>query len=79
MDTNLFRNLFNFQISLGFWIKTLGILFSAFYIVFAVIVVRQIRILNGVVEITAGKLLEVLSDAQLILAVVLFIYSLIIL
>lgn len=63
-----------------FFIKPILLVFLGFYLIFALIVFKQIKSLNGIVKAgTASSTLELIAVINLLAAVSLFLYSLVIL
>lgn len=71
--------LFQGQQTADFAIKLFGILFSSFYIIFSVIVARQVKTLNSTVTLTAGSFYTVIADVQILLSIFLLFFSIFIL
>ncbi|OGK27965.1 hypothetical protein A3D80_04050 [Candidatus Roizmanbacteria bacterium RIFCSPHIGHO2_02_FULL_40_13b] len=64
---------------LSVFIKLFGITLSMLYILFSLVIIRQISQLRVSIEVHDNGLLDLLGKIQLIFAIILFIYSIIIL
>lgn len=64
---------------IGLSIKVFGMVAGLFYLVFAIVIIRQVQVMKKTVEIHDFGLLLFFSLIQLSLAIVLFIFSIFIL
>lgn len=79
MDINRIFNPQQLNKLLGITVKLFGIVLSGFYIVFSIVIIRQVQVMKRTVEVKDYGVLSFLAFIQLIAASVLFLYSLFIL
>ncbi len=76
------NDIFNFFTSLSLFslfIKLFGIIFGGLYLLFAIIMIRQIEILKNAINVHDQGILLTLSYLQTFFAAIVFIYALLIL
>lgn len=79
MDLNQILNELNLGNFLSLAIKIFGIVGSFIYLFFAIVVIKQVQVMKKTIEIKDGGLLSLAAFIQLILTIILILYSLFIL
>lgn len=79
MDINQILNELNLRSLLSLAIKIFGIVGAFIYLFFAIILIKQVKVMKKAIEIRDGGLLSVVAFIQLILIIILLLYSLFIL
>ena len=71
----------DFQLSnlIGIGLKVSGIIFSMFYILFALVIIKQVQTMRNVIQLNDKGFLLLVSYVQLLLGLVLLVYCLIVL
>ena len=75
----MFTNITQFRSLIDIILKFTGILVASLYVFFALVIIRQIGAMKKVVELHDNGLLLLASYIQLIVAIVLLLYSLFVL
>jgi hypothetical protein len=79
MDLNQFLNTFNLITFLSLGIKLFGIVASIFYLLFSLVVLKQVEVMRKTIEIHDHGLLLLAAFIQLLMAGVLIFFSLFVL
>lgn len=79
MDINQILNELNLRSLLSLTIKIFGIVGAFIYLFFTIVLIKQVKVMKKAIEIKDGGLLSLATFIQLILTILLLLYSLFIL